>query len=188
MQEGPAEGVQRTAQALPQWSSYYDYYFSLGDVSQRDEFLNLFPQLGDFFDAREDLFPDIGELTKIYATLPGNDVRQGYLAGNPQLQAYWDWRNDFIQRNPDVATLISDSPKYQTEEFQQQAAAASGQPQFTRQEWRNQLGAWVDNLVLDYADGEDLPPAVTEQLRDLAWNYGFQGDVERLVENINSSP
>jgi len=122
------------------------------------------------------------------AALEAGDARKSFVRQHPELKAYWDWRNDFIQRNPDVATLISDSPKYQTEEFQQQAAAASGQPQFTRQEWRNQLGAWVDNLVLDYADGEDLPPAVTEQLRDLAWNYGFQGDVERLVENINSSP
>ena len=130
----------------------------------------------------------VGQALDDYYALEAGDARKSFVRQHPELKAYWDWRNDFIQRNPDVATLISDSPKYQTEEFQQQAAAASGQPRFTRQEWRNQLGAWVDNLVLDYADGEDLPPAVTEQLRDLAWNYGFQGDVERLVENINSSP
>ena len=142
-----------------------------------------------FYNNRELQFGQfISERLDDYYALEAGGPRKTYMKSHPELKAYFDWRNDFIQRNPDVATLISDSPKYNTEEFQEEAAAASGRPQFTRQEWRNQLGGYMDNLVLDYADGEDLPPAALETLREMAWNYGFQGDVERLLENINASP
>jgi len=63
-----------------------------------------------FYGSRKRMFGDYYSLQNAYYALP-QDKRKAYLAANPELKAYWDWRRDFMQKNPDLVPYLTDDPK-----------------------------------------------------------------------------
>lgn len=81
--------------------------------SQRDD---LYPGIGDLMAAysalpknsepaaREQAFPGIGWLLDQYYALPkGTGQRSDFLDANPQVKAYWDWKDQYKAANPQDA-------------------------------------------------------------------------------------
>jgi len=122
-----------------------------------------------FYDTRNRLFKysdQVWPLQEDYYQLEEGAARRTFRRNHPILQQYWDWRRDFMQRNPDLATYLTDDPeqlpKYKSEQALQQAQAA--QPQFTPEEWQAYLGPGLFRLLLD---PEPLPPAGQQMLERL---------------------
>ncbi len=63
-----------------------------------------------FYDSRKAMFGDYYKLQNDYYALPSAQ-RKAYLAKNPALKQYWDWRRDFMTKNPDLVPYLTDDPK-----------------------------------------------------------------------------
>lgn len=129
-------------------------------------------QLAQFFyDTRRAQFPNFFELQEGYYALP-KDKRGAYLAQNPTLKAYWDWRRDFMQRNPQAVKYLTDNeeqlqeaagqifegdtgPDLLEQEVLARVQAVGGQSlAFELSEWQRtgQLDPVARDLLLEIAD------------------------------------
>jgi hypothetical protein len=137
-----------------------------------------------FYDLREAVFPDRREMEETYWNLNEGAARRTYVNAHPRLQEYWNWRNDWLLRNPAVAEYLTDDPPtYPSERALREAQA--NQPNFTAQEWRGILGTPLWNLALDRMQGEPLPSAAEARLRELADGLGIPYDA--LLERLSAS-
>lgn len=137
-----------------------------------------------FYDGRDRMFPNWFETQEGYYALPEkSQERKQYLKEHPILKTYWAWRNDFLQRNSQIVPYVTDTaPKW----FKPEMANQKGFD-LTWDEWRANLGWTLSNLVLDYANGEDLPPVAESQLAKVAAEYGWQGSIEDFTQMIVES-
>jgi hypothetical protein len=122
-----------------------------------------------YYETRRQRFGDrIFELQDQYFQLDEGSARRQFRQEHPILVQYWDWRRDFMIRNPQVAPLISDSfePTYPDVESIPTGA------QFSPQEWRSIMGQALYGLAVDAAMGESLSPLTRERLEELAEQYG----------------
>lgn len=135
-----------------------------------------------FYDYRRRNFPQYYDLQTEYFKLERGPARRAYLVENPQLELYWDWRRDFMYRNPDLAPYIEDDPEklpnYESLEILRQISAQ--QPGYTWGEWTRLVldhgGTSMMNLVLDYVSyGEPLPTTTRRQLDALGDSLGVGG-------------
>lgn len=132
-----------------------------------------------FEETREQLFryrDSIIPLQQDYYRLEEGAARRRFREENPNLVAYWNWRRDFMIRNPSLAPYIEDNaedrPRYPSAEALQQAEAA--EPNFTWQEWSAVLGPDTSELLIDfYVDDEEIPDAVKEKLEQVADEMGL---------------
>ncbi len=72
-------------------------------------------------DTREKEYPGISALQEFYFVLP-EAQQQVFMDNNPQLQKYWDWRDTYLAKNPEVIPHVigEDSKvKYASPEVQQ---------------------------------------------------------------------
>jgi hypothetical protein len=141
-----------------------------------------------FYDTRNMTFPDFYEQQKEYYTMKqGSQGRRDYLKKYPQLKQYWNWRNDFMMRNPDAVAYLTDTPEdYQYSSMQQAEEANANQPNYTWNEWKTQLGSNLSNLVLDnIRNGDRLSSAAESQLEYIAGQMGIS--VERLMAQMAQS-
>jgi len=103
------------------------------------------------------------------------DARKDFLVQYPILKSYWDYRRDFMLRNPDLMDYIEDDPekqpKYETIAEMQQAFME--QPQFTQEELRIIMGEPLYQLVMS---GGELPPIAIEQINNIEELYGINLD------------
>lgn len=134
-----------------------------------------------FYDARQrqfDYYNKIAPLQNDYYKLQEGAARREFRNSHPELVNYWNWRRDFMQRNPDLAPFITDNPdqlpKYSSENQLRQVQAA--QPMFTPAEWENYLGQHLYRLVLDDAP---LPPTAQRALDQLGVS---QAQVRQQIE------
>lgn len=120
-----------------------------------------------FYDTREQRFrynDQIWPLSETYWKL-NSSGRKKFLSDNPILKYYWDWRRDFMERNPDLAPYIEDDPnKWPTYPSE---ADIPEKPNFTPEELQAYLGGQLWNLVMDYASGEPLPEVARRKLEQL---------------------
>lgn len=115
-----------------------------------------------FYDTREQVFRYNDMLYPImqeYYDKPTTAQRNAFKAKHPIIQQYWNWRRDFMRRNPTLAPYLSDSPPAFDEAPSQPAT-----PNFTPYEWQAYLGDNLYRLILDDAP---LPPAAIEKLQRL---------------------
>lgn len=141
-----------------------------------------------FYDTRDMIFPNYYEQQKEYFSMkPGSQGRRDYLKLHPELKQYWNWRNDFMMRNPDAVFYLTDTPEdYQFSSLEEMENAYANQPSFTWNEWRTQLGGSLSNLVLDtIIGGEELSSAAEERLEYIADKMGIS--VERLMALLEMS-
>ncbi len=142
-----------------------------------------------FYDVREFNFQyyatdGIRDLTKKYHLLKKSE-RDDYLVQNPILKQYWDWRKDFMLRNPDLIPYIEDDPdkrpKYENIADLEQAFAQ--QPRFNWLEWTSATPYGFMNLMEDYLLGDsDLSFVEEEELEEIGSQLGLSADdvLERM--------
>jgi len=114
-----------------------------------------------------------------YFKLTKGAARKKFLREHPLLEKYWNWRKDFMQRNPSVAPYIEDDPdkqpKYPSEEALSEAEAA--QPALHWFEWQMTLTPPLWRLVQDNLRyGDSLLDSETEELQELADSMGLSLD------------
>ena len=139
-----------------------------------------------FYDTRNENFPDYYNLQNEYFDLAEGAARKDYLRQFPQLGIYWNWRRDFLKRNPSIATYIDDNfePKYATVEEMKEARIE--EPTFILPEWREALGSSSVNILLDVYNNDFVPPRdivdnLTKKAEELGMTY------EELVEKVGTS-
>ncbi len=139
-----------------------------------------------FYDTRATNFPNFYDLQSKYFML-NDSARKQYLVEHPELKQYWDWRRDFLKRNPTIAPYIDDNfePNYGSVQEMEQAFAQ--EPQFGRAEWYNYLGGETLRLVLGvYNDANlDLPADVKEYIEGQASKIGMSFD--ELLQAVGTS-
>jgi hypothetical protein len=126
-------------------------------------------RLQAYYDTRSMLFGDeVYDLQSNYFMLT-QEARREYLQDHPLLEQYWNWRRDFMYRNPDLAPYIEDDPEklpqYGTAE--ELEAIMEGQPNINPIEWHALLGPQMMNLIQDYSMGEALPEVALRRLEEL---------------------
>ena len=139
-----------------------------------------------FYDTRNQFFPDFYELQNEYFDLAEGPARKDYLGQTPQLKRYWDWRRDFLKRNPSIAAYIDDNfePKYTTVEEMKEARQE--EPQFHLAEFQQYLGSASMQIILDVYNTDFVPPLdiveyLTEQAEALGMTY------EELVQSVGQA-
>jgi hypothetical protein len=140
-----------------------------------------------FYDARQSLF-DYGNylwpLQSNYFKLD-KEARKQYLLEHPEVKYYWDWRDDFMLRNPDLMKYIQDDPTKQPK-YESEAAllsAIEAQPQFRWEEWEAVTPYRFMNLMEDFILGDsDLSFVELEELEDIGNQLGLSADevLERM--------
>ncbi len=122
-----------------------------------------------FYDTRNRVFKyndQVWPLTEEYYQLKEGAARRAFRNAHPILEQYWDWRRDFMERNPTLAPYISDDPEqmpqYSSERQLQQTKAA--EPNFSPMEWQAYLGPSLYRLLFD---PEPLPPSAVKMLEQL---------------------
>jgi hypothetical protein len=119
-----------------------------------------------FYDTRRRTFGDeIWDVQDKYFMLGDGAPRTNYLGQHPELKAYWDYKQDFMRRNPDTAPYLEENPdrwpKYPSE------GAIPTATEFTDQELYTLLGPILFRL---YKDSEPLPQAAKEAIEALGLN------------------
>jgi hypothetical protein len=145
-----------------------------------------------FYDYRTAYFPTYYDEQDEYFKLTAGKPRSAYLSAHPDLKAYWDWRRDYLYRNPDVATYLVDTktgatlPTYPSAGAYEQAKAA--QPNLTWQEWQTVLSPSLQQTLVDhFQSGDALPLAAQQYLDVLATQYNITGGGQALLQLIEKS-
>jgi len=118
-----------------------------------------------FYATRSQQFPSYYTEQTEYFRLNEGSARRSYLASHPDLKQYWDWRRNFLERNPDTVPYLTDGtnpPTYPSPQAYEQAV--SNQPNFTPVEWKSYLGDTLFRLV---TDGQPLPEIAQQKLDEL---------------------
>ncbi len=126
-----------------------------------------------FYDTRNTYFPNYFEEQSDYYKLD-DKAQKAFLVSHPSLKQYWDWKWDWLHRNPDAAPYLTEKNlEYPSEQALREAEA--GQPNFLPQEWQELLGLPAYSLTLDYIEGEDMPEVLRNRLDDVAAQMGLSG-------------
>ena len=138
-----------------------------------------------FYDYRKLNFPNYFDLQDKYFQLAEGAPRRQYLSQNPQLGDYWDWRRDFLKRNPTIIDYVSETfePEYQSVQEMEQAYA---QPfNVAPGEFRAALGSTAWEVIIDSIQtGNTLPYSVRERLTVMADALGIS--YFQLLEQIRT--
>jgi len=160
---------------------------SLGDDAVPINFAP--PEIGQvaqfFYDYRSQSFPDYFEKQNLYYKMDKGGARKTYLRQNPDLKAYWDWKWDFLERNPSVAPYLSENPPtYASPQALQEAFGA--EPNVTPQELIASLGEPTFNQIVDFIiDGDPLDTFVTNKLDAITAQTGIEEDA--IINQVASS-
>jgi hypothetical protein len=141
-------------------------------------------QAQSYYDLRKQKFsPVIFEYQDEYFKLKEGAERRQYLVKHPGLRAYWDWREQWFLRHPEVAPYITEKPPGLTNK---QLEQSRDRPvNLSAQEWEQILGGHIYSLVMDTKNGHELPDVVITALQQKAEQYGISsGDVEHGIEHI----
>jgi hypothetical protein len=138
-----------------------------------------------FYDMRKQAYGNYYELQNEYFALKEGAPRKAFLKQHPELIDYWDWRNDWLYRNPDIAPYLTDKPlEYKSAKAYEEAMA--NQPNYTWQEWGTQLSPPAMNLLEDYiVDDMPLTDSMRNKLEKMADDMGIT--LEKLLELMQSS-
>ena len=141
-----------------------------------------------FYDERERRFSHYWELQDEYYSLKEGAPRKKYLENHPLLEAYWDWKWDWIYRNPSLAPYLVDDPdklpKYESIEELKEVQEA--EPALTWMEWSSTLTLPVWRLVQDNLRfGDRLLESEIEELEEVADRLGLS--LEELMLRLSEA-
>jgi hypothetical protein len=130
-----------------------------------------------FYDTRKQYFPNYWKAQNEYYDLTTRSARKAYLKKHPELADYWDWRRDWMHRNPEAVPFLTDEFefKYRSEWMEREAEQPG--PWLTRDEIQATLGPNLYNLVEDHVyRGEPLSNAAERQVEEWADRLGISVD------------
>lgn len=133
-----------------------------------------------FYDQRNGNYRNWYDLQTEYYDLPKSQ-RKGFIAKNPELVNYWDFRRNFMRDNPDLVPYLTDDQKA-IERAKNQSRTEQAVP--TAQELQIQLPPDV-NEVLNYyfQNDQSIPYYVMSELDAIAQQQGLQ-DGQQLLNII----
>jgi hypothetical protein len=141
-------------------------------------------RIQQFYDIRRQTFdwPAVRALQTEYFAL-AQDQRDHFVAAHQDLQRYWDWRRDFLYRNPDmIAYLVEDPSTFHFPTPETYEAGMAGQPNLTGAEWLQVLGPETWALIQDYQAGEPMPEVARRRIEEIASQMGTT--YEHVLESI----
>lgn len=134
-----------------------------------------------FYDTRESLYPDWFDMQSEYYDLD-TSRRKSYLNQNPELKQYWDYRRDWMKKNPDLVKYLTDDKKALAKAELSQRIPGVSVP--TQNEIYNNLSPAAKSLIEDYQNGQDIPPELEQYLDFLAEQYGMTPETLRGIVGI----
>ena len=144
-----------------------------------------------FYDTRSNMFQYndvVWPMQEDYFKLTKGAARKRFLSEHPLLAQYWDWRKDFMQRNPSVAPYIEDDPDKQPMYPSEQALieAEQAQPALRWFEWQTVLTTPLWRLARDNLRyGDKLLESETEELEEVADRMGLS--LEELMVRLETA-
>jgi hypothetical protein len=123
-----------------------------------------------FYNMREQRYPDFYKLQNQYYSQPEKQ-RSAWLVKNPELKAYWNDRQKWMNDNPDLVRFLTDDPKqlkkYENKKRQLEKAVP------TAQELRSQISQPTQALISDWQKGKSLPANIEKYLASFAKSNGL---------------
>lgn len=140
-----------------------------------------------FYNTRRAYFPNYRDLQDVYFKIDEDEKaeRRQYLRDNPELKQYWDWRREWLHRNPRTVPYLDDDFEfeYPTPEAAEAALAGQNTPFLSVAEWNQYLTPSVMYFVEDFVGtGSDIPDPVMDELEDRAAELGMS--VEQIIAQI----
>ena len=123
-----------------------------------------------FYDTRKSTYSDFYTLQNGYYAYETKRERDNYVREHPELREYWDWRRDFMNKNPDLVPYLTDNER-DIERARNRHRQEGAVP--TAQEISVNLGPEITELLHDYAPGDALDPVVERELAYYAGQYGM---------------
>jgi hypothetical protein len=129
-------------------------------------------------DTRDTYFPDeLWDIQDAYFDIPEDDwkAKKAYREQNPMLSAYWEWRRDWMHRNPETVPYLQEGEfefEYSTPEAE--ARAEQPQPWLTWDEWSQYMGPQMTNLMEDHFIRDyEIPSTLQNRIDELAGQLGL---------------
>jgi hypothetical protein len=152
---------------------------SLSTLTPNPQILELTPapianRIQGFYDSRRSVhdWDAVRALQTEYFAL-SDSARRGFSASHPELRRYWDWRRDFLYRNPDLIPYLVEDPesfRFPSASVYEQGVAQ--QPSLAPAEWFAIVGPNLWGLLEDYQYGDELPEVARRRLEEIATQYG----------------
>ena len=144
-----------------------------------------------YYDSINYLHPEFWDTSTEYYKVPEN-LRREWGKKNPEkyaiMKAGWDFKRDWLWRNPDVAPYITDNEswyrKFSTLGEYNEALAQT--PNFNPAELIAAMPQEAQRLVYDFVyQGDNLPPTIEDMLEDMAEGMGISLEelLNMLVDN-----
>jgi hypothetical protein len=122
-----------------------------------------------FYDQRKQMFGNYNDMQNAYYALPKGSARSAYLKKNPQLKRYWDWRSDFMYKNPDLVPYLTDDEGALKKAQGTQRIASVAVP--TANEIRANLSQTAQGLIQVSQQDGDIPYELQQYLSLMAGQY-----------------
>jgi len=139
-----------------------------------------------FYDTRQTYFPNYYELQNKYFDLAEGTARKNFLGQNPELKQYWEWRRDFLKRNPTIAPYIDDNFEPNYSSVKELERAYQEEPDYVKAEWSTVLGSETVRVITRAYNGEELPGDIVSYLEEEALRLGMT--YEELLREVATAP
>jgi hypothetical protein len=144
-----------------------------------------------YYDSINYLVPDFWDVSGEYYDNPEN-LRRQWGRENPEkyavMKAGWEFKRDWLWRNPDVAPYITDNESWYREfsTVQEREEVMAQTPDFRPEELIAAMPQEAQRLVYDYVyNGDDIPDSVEMMLEEMAQGLGITVEalLDMLVDN-----
>jgi hypothetical protein len=144
-----------------------------------------------FRDTRMQYFgEEIFDIQDAYYDIAEDDkkARKAYREQHPELVAYWEWRRDWMHRNPETVPYLTEKDfefEYSTPEAE--ARAEQPMPWMTWDEWSQYMGPQMTNLMEDhFLRDYELPGVLQDRVEELAEQLGisYSEALELMEESL----
>jgi len=131
-----------------------------------------------FYDIRSQYFPDWYDQQQEYYSLPEGAPRRKYKKENPDYADYSNWRVNWMMKNPDLVPYLTDSEWLIEKAKKKNRRPETGVnvPVPTAQELAQQTSRSMQELLVDYVNGEPMPAVGEQELERLGELYGLTPD------------
>jgi len=127
-----------------------------------------------FYDKRKQQFPNYFDLQSQYYEIQNKGQRKAFLASNPELKAYFDFRTNFMTQNPDLVPYLTDNQKA-IDKAKYQSRQEGAVP--TSQEIKVNIPPDVNEILTYYfQNGSEIPPVVMQELEYLGSQQGLTAE------------
>lgn len=124
-----------------------------------------------FYEGRNQFFPNWYDAQNKYYALPEGKARNEFKGNTPELEAYWNWRREWMQKNPDLVRFLTDDEKQLKKYENMKREPDVAVP--TAQEIAANLSPSNIELIQEWTVGKTLPYSTDRYLDMLATEYGI---------------